>query len=185
MPLKLLTSLWNLISPDRRPNWEKARERDFIVAVNKLETLSVTDRGGMAINPEEIRDQVITSRNQLKHLVHMPGASRRPLKVVTHIQVDQGAKSTVEASVDALGSIEVVAWRRLTSVAALRYVCLQSTSTGRYAVATASLFSVFTESLPPWVDANTNRQVVSALQNPELHWFTTVSEALDAWDAEL
>jgi hypothetical protein len=54
----------------------------------------------------------------------MPGAARRPLKVVTHIQVDKGAKSTVEASVDALDCIEVVAWRRLTSGAAVRYVCL-------------------------------------------------------------
>jgi len=104
---------------------------------------------------------------------------------VADLHVEQVAKSTVEASVDALDCIEVVAWRRLTSGAAVRYVCLQSTSTGRYVVATASLFSGLTESLPPWVDANTNRQVASALQNPELHWFTTVSEAMDAWDAEL
>lgn len=117
----------------------------------------------MAINPEEIREQVITSRNQLKHLVHMPGAPRRPLKVVTHIQVDQGAKSTVEASVDALDSIEVVAWRRLTSGAAVRYVCLQSTVTGRYAVATASLFSGLTESLPPWGDAYTHTHTCKSL----------------------
>lgn len=183
--MKYFTSLWNLISPDRRPNWEKARERDFIAAVNKLETLSVTDRGGMAINPEEIREQVITSREQLKDLVHMPGAPRRSLKVVTDTQVDQEASASQEVPVGALDCTEVVAWRRLPSGASVRYVCLQSTSMGRYAVATASLFSGSTERLPPWVDANTDRQVASALQNPELHWFTTVSEAMDAWDAKL
>ncbi|QZB01115.1 hypothetical protein K3369_29450 [Pseudomonas mandelii] len=53
--MKLLSSLWNVISPDRRPDWEKAREHDFILAVNKLKSLSVTDRGGMAIDPEELR----------------------------------------------------------------------------------------------------------------------------------
>lgn len=182
--MKLLTSLWNLISPDRRPDWEKARDRDFIDAVNKLKTLSVTDRGGMSIDPEELRDQIVASREQLKHLVHKPGAPSRPFKAVADLQVEQGAKS-VEASVDALDCIEVVAWRRLPSGAAVRYVCLQSTSTGRFAVATASLLSGGTESLRPWVDVNINRQVASALQNPELHWFTTVSEAMDAWDAEL
>lgn len=183
--MKLLTSLWNLISPDQRPDWEKARERDFIVAVNKLKTLSVSDRGGLSIDPEELREQIVASREQLKHLVHKPGAPSRPFKAVADLQVEQGAKSTVEASVDALDCLEVVAWRRLTSGAAVRYVCLQSTNSGRYAVATASLFSGLTESLPPWVDANTNRQVASALQSGELQWFTTVSEAMDAWDAEL
>lgn len=187
MSLKLISSLWNLINPDRRPDWEKARERDFITAVNKLKTLSVSDRGGLSIDPEELRDQIVASREQLKHLVHKPGAPNRPLKAVAapHPQVEQEAGSTIEASGDVLECIEVVAWRRLPSGGAVRYVCLQSTSTGSYAVATASLFSDSTKSLPPWVDANTSRQVVSALQNPELHWFTSVREAMDAWDAEL
>lgn len=171
--------------PDRRPEWEKMRDREFILAVNKLKTLSVTDRGGMSIDPEELRDQIVASREQLKHLVHKPGAPSRPFKAVENLPVEQEVRSTVEAPVDELDCNEVVAWRRLSSGAAVRYVCLQSTSGGRYAVATASLFSGNTDSLPPWVDANTNRQVASALQNPELHWFTTVSEAMDAWDAEL
>ncbi len=184
--MKLLSSLWNRFYPDRRPDWEKARDRDFIAAVNKLKTLSVTDRGGMSIDPEELRDQIVASREQLKHLVHKPWAPSRPFKAAADIQVEQQeASATVESPVGALDCIEVVGWRRLSSGAVVRYVCLQSTSTGRYAVATASLFSGLTESLPPWVDANTNRQVASALQNPELHWFTTVSEAMDAWDAEL
>jgi hypothetical protein len=75
MSLKLLNSIRNLISPDRRPEWEKARERQFIVAANSLKTLSVTDRGGMAIDPEEIREQIVASREQLKHFVHKSGSA--------------------------------------------------------------------------------------------------------------
>lgn len=183
--MKFFTSLLNLISPDQRPDWEKARERDFIVAVNKLKTLSVSDRGGLSIDPEELREQVVASREQLKHFVHKQGAPKQSFKTVADLQVAQVTRYASEALEDALDCIEVVAWRRLTSGAAVRYVCLQSTNSGRYAVATASLFSGLTESLSPWVDANTNRQVASALQSGELQWFTTVSEAMDAWDAEL
>lgn len=183
--LKVLKRVFNVLYPDRRPEREKAREREFILAVNKLKTLSVTDRGGMSIDPEELREQVVASREQLKHLVHKPGAPNRPFKAVADLQVEQEAGSIVEASGDVLECIEVVAWRRLPSGGAVRYVCLQSTSGGKYAVATASLFSGNTDSLPPWVDANTNRQVASALRASELRWFGSVSEAMDAWDAEL
>ena len=185
MSLKLLTSLWNVISPDRRPEREKAREREFILAANSLKTLSVTDRGGMSIDPEEIRDQIIASREQLKHLVHKPGAPGGPFKAAVHVQVEQEESPAVEAPVSALDCREVVTWRRLHSGAAVRYVCLQSTNTGCYAVATASLFSNGQESLPPWVDGNTNRQVANALRLGDLQWYSTLSEAMDAWDAEL
>lgn len=183
--LKVLKRVFNVLYPDRRPEREKAREREFILAVNKLKTLSVTDRGGMSIDPEELREQVVASREQLKHLVHKPGALSRPLKAATDLHMEQETRSNVEVPVEALDCIEVVAWRRLPRGAVVRYVCLQSTSGGRYAVATASLFSGNTGSLPPWVDANINRQVASALQDAELRWFTTVSEAMGAWDAEL
>lgn len=183
--MKVFDKLCRRLCPDRRPEREKVREREFILAVNKLKTLSVTDRGGMSIDPEELREQVVASREQLKHLVHKPGAPSRSFKALGELQVEQGAKSTAEASVDALDCIEVVAWRRLPSGGAVRYVCLQSTSTGRYAVATASLFSGSTESLPPWVDANTNRQVASALRGSELQWFGSMIEAMDAWDNNL
>lgn len=72
--LKLLTGLWNLINPDRRSESEKTRERDFIAAANGLKTLKVTPEGGMSIDPKEIREQIITAREELKHLVHKPGA---------------------------------------------------------------------------------------------------------------
>lgn len=177
----LLSRLWNLISPDRRPEWEKAREREFILAANSLKTLSVTDRGGMSIDPEELREQIIASREQLKHFVHKPGSSSLGFTFMA----GQGASPIVDAPQGTQDCIEVVAWRRLTSGAAVRYVCLQCTSTGRSAVATASLFSGDSESLPRWIDIDPIRQVAHALQNGELQWFTTVSEAMNAWDAEL
>jgi hypothetical protein len=185
MSLKLLTTLWSVISPDRRPEREKAREREFILAANSLKTLSVTDRGGVSIDPEELRDQIIAAREQLKHLVRRPGGPSISYNMAGNIQVKQDASPAVEAPVSAMDCIEVVAWRRLQASAAVRYVCLQSTSTGRFAVATASLFSAGTESLPGWVDGNTNRQVANALQSCGLHWYATLSEAMDAWDAEL
>ncbi|WP_324743047.1 hypothetical protein [Pseudomonas veronii] len=183
--MKLLTSLWNLINPDRRPDSEKARERDFIAAANGLKTLSVTDRGGMSIDPEELRNQIVASREQLKHLVYRPEAPNRSFRAAEGAQVEPLVSPTVETPVSAMDCIEVVAWRRLQASAAVRYECLQSTSTGRFAVATASLFSAGTESLPSWVDGNTNRQVANALQSCGLHWYATLSEAMDAWDAEL
>jgi hypothetical protein len=183
--LLLLSRLWNLISPDRRSEWEKAREREFILAANSLKTLKVTPEGGMSIDPEELRDQIIAAREQLQHLVHQPGKPSRPFQPVAEHEVGQKADPAAEAPVELQDFIEVVAWRRLRSRAAVRYVCLQSTSTGRFAVATASLFTEAMESLPTWVDGNTNRQVATALQSSELRWFGSVSEAMKAWDAEL
>ncbi|MEE4149595.1 hypothetical protein [Pseudomonas viridiflava] len=183
-----MINLHRLISwlfPDRRPDWEQKREREFILAANSLKTLSVTDQGGMSIDPEELRDYIIASREQLKHLVHKPGAPGRPLNTLADFKVAQETSNVVKAFVEPQDCIEVVAWRRLRSGAAGRYVCLQSTTTGRFAVATARLFSMSEQSLPSWMEANTDRHVANAIQNAELRWFTTVSDAMDAWDAEL
>ncbi len=179
--LKVLKRVFNVLHPDRRPDWEQKREREFIKAANSLKTLRVTPEGGMSIDPEELREQIVTSREQLKHLVHKPRIPSGPFSPVAH----QEASSSVESPDGALDCIEVVAWRRLTSGAAVRYTCLQRVSTGRFVVAAASLFSGGTESLPPWVDGNINRQVASAFQNREFHWYATVGEAMDAWDAAL
>ncbi len=180
--LKVLKRVFNVLYPDRRPDWEQKREREFIQAANSFKTLRVTPEGGMSIDPEEVRDQIISSREQLKHLVHKPGAASRPFKPAA---VEHGASPIVEASEGALDCIEVVAWRRLPNGAAVRYVCLQSTSTGGYSVATASIFLGAIESLPTWVDGNTNRQIANALQLGDLQWCATLSEAMDAWDADL
>jgi hypothetical protein len=170
---------------DKRPDFEKKREREFILAANSLKTLSVTDRGGMSIDPEELRDQIVASREQLKHLVHRPEAPNRSFRAAVDAQVEPLVGSTVEAPVSTMDCIEVVAWRRLQSDATVRYMCLQSTSTGRFAVATASLFTEAIESLPTWIDGNTNRQIANALRLGDLQWYATMSEAMDAWDAEL
>ncbi|PIB42680.1 hypothetical protein AOA59_20055 [Pseudomonas sp. 2822-15] len=180
-----LNKIAHWLFSERRLAWEQKRESEFIQAVNSFKTLRVTPEGGMSIDPEELREQIIASREQLKHLVHKPGAPSRSFGAATEVQVEQEASLAVEAPVSTLDCIEVVAWRRLSSGDAVRYVCLQSTSTGQFAVATASLFLGGTESLPPWVDANINRQVSIALQLVELRWFTTVSEAMNAWNAEL
>jgi hypothetical protein len=168
--------------PDKRSDREKAREREFILAANKLKTLRVTPEGGMSIDPEELSDQIFAAREQLKHLVHKPGKYSGPCQSVAAVEVAQGADPSAEGPQDC---IEVVAWRRLPSGAAVRYVCLQSTQTGRYSVATAELFAGAIESLPTWVDGNTNRHVANALQGGGLQWYANVSEAMDAWDAEL
>ncbi|MDV2799989.1 hypothetical protein R0E53_20900 [Pseudomonas aeruginosa] len=65
----ILDRLVARLLPDRRSEWEKQREREFIEAVNSLKTLRVTPEGGMAIDPEEIREQVIESRERLKQFV--------------------------------------------------------------------------------------------------------------------
>lgn len=168
--------------PDHRPEREKAREREFILAANSLKTLSVTDRGGISIDPEELREQIVSAREQLKHLVHNPRAHSGASQAIAATEVVQEADPSAEEQQDCT---ELVAWRRLPSGSAVRYTCLQCLSTGRYAVAAASLFSGALESLPTWVDGNISRQVANALQDGELRWFTTVSEAMDAWDAQL
>lgn len=168
--------------PDRRPDWEQKRERDFIVAANGLKTLRVSDRGGVSIDPEELRDQIIGSREQLRHLVHKPGTYSGACQAVTAVGAAHEADPSAEGLQDFM---EVVAWRRLPSGAAVRYVCLQSTYSARYAVATACIISEASEHLAAWIDGNTNRQVACALQGGELHWFVTITEAMEAWDAEL
>ncbi|PRW86078.1 hypothetical protein C7A11_20820 [Pseudomonas simiae] len=54
---------------DNRPAWVKEEERKFIEAVKSLKTLQTTPRGGMRIDPEELREQIIASRERLKDLV--------------------------------------------------------------------------------------------------------------------
>ncbi|UVH53724.1 hypothetical protein NVB75_13115 [Pseudomonas sp. CBS] len=54
---------------DKRPEWIQAEERAFIKAANGLKTLQVTPRGGMRIDPEEIRDQIVSARELYKGLV--------------------------------------------------------------------------------------------------------------------
>lgn len=54
---------------DKRPEWVQAEEREFIKAANSLKSLQVTPRGGMRIDAEEIRDQILEARELYKDLV--------------------------------------------------------------------------------------------------------------------
>ncbi|MBD8472494.1 hypothetical protein IFT98_20035 [Pseudomonas sp. CFBP 8770] len=69
--------MWVRLFPDVRPESELRRENEFIQAANKLKTLRVTDRGGMSIDPEELRDQIIAAREEYKTLVHRSEKSPR------------------------------------------------------------------------------------------------------------
>ena len=64
-----LNAIRERLFKDRRPEREIQRDREFIQAANRLKTLRVTHRGGMSIDPEEIRDQIIAAREEYKHLV--------------------------------------------------------------------------------------------------------------------
>jgi hypothetical protein len=68
--MRWLNAIRELLFKDRRPDWEIRREKEFIQAANRLKTLRVTTRGGVSIDPEEIRDQIIAAREEYKHLVH-------------------------------------------------------------------------------------------------------------------
>lgn len=54
---------------DKRPAWVQTEEREFIKAANRLKTLQVTSGGGMRIDPEELRDQILDARERYKDLV--------------------------------------------------------------------------------------------------------------------
>jgi hypothetical protein len=54
---------------DKRPMWVQDEERRFIQTANSLKTLTVTPEGCARIDPEEIREQIIASRELYKDLV--------------------------------------------------------------------------------------------------------------------
>lgn len=130
--------------PDRRPEWEKQREREFIKAVNSLKTLRTTPEGGMAIDSEDVRDHVIAWREGQNRMAHKSGVAQSSTERPDGQVFQEGS----EVAMMAQDCIEVVAWRRLPSEAAVRYVCLQSLATGQSAVATTDLFTGGVESLP-------------------------------------
>lgn len=54
---------------DKRSGLEQARDLAFVTALNNLQSLRVTPDGGMSIDPDEIREQVIASRRSLARFV--------------------------------------------------------------------------------------------------------------------
>ncbi len=67
--MKCLGRLIRFICRDERSDREQARDRAFITSLNSLQSLRVTPDGGMSMDPEEIREQVISSRRSLKRFV--------------------------------------------------------------------------------------------------------------------
>jgi hypothetical protein len=64
-----LGRLIGFVCRDKRSGREQARDRAFISHLNNLKSLRVTPDGGMSIDPDEIREQVIASRRSLKRFV--------------------------------------------------------------------------------------------------------------------
>jgi hypothetical protein len=67
--MKIFERCMALFWKDKKPSSEQARDRAFIAALNNLKSLRVTPDGGMSIDPNEIREQVIASRLSLKRFV--------------------------------------------------------------------------------------------------------------------
>jgi len=67
--MKWLGRLIKFVCQDTRSDREQARDRAFITSLNNLKSLRVTPDGGMSIDPDEIREQVISSRRSLKRFV--------------------------------------------------------------------------------------------------------------------
>ena len=67
--MKWFGRLIGLVCRDNRSGQEQARDRAFITALNNLKSLRVTPDGGMSIDPDEIREQVISSRRSLMRFV--------------------------------------------------------------------------------------------------------------------
>lgn len=65
----LLATLRSFVFPDNRSDREKEEEKQFIEALNQLKTLTVTPQGKMSIDPEEIRDQILKSREAYRDFV--------------------------------------------------------------------------------------------------------------------
>ncbi len=177
---------WAWLFKDKRSVWEQTQDRQAIEAFNKLKNYSVSDRGGLSMNPEELRERVMTGREELKHLVNPPSPNR-----TTHARQFTTAPLTAHQGGSTLSAsgmhdfVEVVTWRRLNSGASARYVCLESLTTKQYAVATADLFSEPLDSFFEGLAAKVNHRVASSITSGEFEWFDSVSEAMDAYDANL
>ncbi|MFG0861562.1 hypothetical protein [Pseudomonas sp. CJQ_13] len=75
--MNLFIAIRNFIIRDKRPKKLVDDEQAFIAAVNSLKSLKTTERGGMSIDPEEIREQIIKARATYKDFVD-PNHRRPP-----------------------------------------------------------------------------------------------------------
>lgn len=68
-----LVRLFRLFRKDKPKTVWDLQEEQFILAANSLKTLQVPLGGCMSIDPEELRDQIIESRERYKDLVRREG----------------------------------------------------------------------------------------------------------------
>lgn len=180
--MKWLLDLWARFFPDNRPEWEKKKDLQFITAINNLKNYSVTDRGGLSIDPEELRGQAMASREELKHLVQtrsqpMPQSSTES-RTTSHTDASQ-------ASVTVSDYVQLVTWRQLNADACVRYVCLESLATKQFAVASTDYFSPLDDGDQTALDAKVIQRIARAVISTELEWFDSPSAAMDASDASI
>lgn len=182
MFLKLIAG-W--LFPDKRSQREKDQERKFIEAVNSLKTLSVNEHGGMSIDPEEVRDIVIASRENYRHLVRSSHREKSTPTEIKKYKISALQQRDSHNHSDSYDFIQQLTWRRLPSGSSVQYACLQSLTTGKYAVACAHLFSGDFENLPPWLSVDVGKYVASVLKVSNLQWHGSIKDAMDAWDRDL
>lgn len=176
---------WAWLFEDKRSAWEQKQDRLAIEAFNKLKNYSVSDRGGLSMDPEELREQVVTGRKELKYLVQpLPNRTTHAHQSTTApLTAHQRHPAQCSSRVDDF--VEVVTWRRLASGVSARYVCLESLTTKQYAVATADLFSEPLDHLFESLAAKVNHRVANVIRSGEFEWFDTPREAMDAFDKSI
>lgn len=150
--------------------WEFNREQQFIKAINSLQNYSVTDRGTVSMDPEEIRDYVIARRHELSHLV------------------DSKHRATPYSGTDHVfgACVEVISWRRLSDQVAIRYVCLQALDGRGFCVASARYFSAEdTVPVPDDVERQVALMLMGTFGELPLEWHPTLAAALEAHDGAI
>lgn len=162
---------WKALFRDKRPAWDIKREQEFIKAVNALKNSTVTDRGGVSIDPEEIRDYVIARRQELSSLIALK---------------DRESPSTGTADLVSEAYVEWVSWRRLNHLAAIRYVCLQAPDGSGFCIASARYFSA-EETLSATYDEDRGiaHRLMGTPGELPLEWHPTLSAALEAHEMTL
>lgn len=170
-----LLALFDWLYRDSRPEHVRKSEQDFIRAVNQLKTLSTTDRGGMSIDPEELRGQILESRESLRHLVD---PSHRRVNSQEHrgVAIHEDLSSQLDF-------IQVITWRRADDGSAIRYICLQDLKSHRWTVAAADHFGDDeTVSFAP--DHCSVADLLKAASAEPLSWHRSIKEAMNAYNTD-
>ena len=177
--MQWLIDLLRWLFKDKRSEREVRREREFIDAANKLKSLMVTERGGLFLNSEELRDQIEKSRETLKHLVDPAHRGRDEISLPANpVQLPEGTQHACFT--------QVITWRRLPSNAAIRYVCLQGLNAEKFTIAATDYFSSDEKlsNSKSFEDRIAQRIQTTDCADP-LQWFDSLNEAIDAHDASI